>query len=231
MSARGRHRRRISLAEVAITLVTVAVILVVSWITGIGQPGRRAGTTAAQDTAARSARTQAAVATATGTCRTARQLVNEDLVATSGAIQQWRIHVDAMSQLVAGKITLQQASAFWASTRVEGARSLAFWDQVDQHYRTAGTSCTVPSAAGQNARLLTCQRRQQGADTLLARARTTLTDWRMHIGAMEALRAGKLDPGTAVRMWQQMWPRGAKTLKAYDAAYSQYDALPPCPLD
>lgn len=231
MNARGRHRRRFSLAEVAITLATVAVILVVSWITGIGQPGRRAGTTATEDAAARSARTQAAVTVATSACRTARQLVNEDIVATSGAVQQWRIHVDAMSQLVSGKITLQQATAFWASTRVEGARTLAFWDQVDQHYRSAGSTCTPPHAAGQDARLLACQRRQQSADGLLARARTTLADWRMHIGAMEALRLGKLDPGKALRMWQQMWPRGAKTLQQYDTAYAQYDALPACPLD
>ncbi len=227
MTPHGRHRKRHVVGPVSAAIATVAVLAGVWWVVNVpldqDDPSRPARTPTAS--------TQAAVVRATDDCRAARELFTEDVVAMHGAIQQWRIHIDAMTQLVAGRIDLAQAVAFWDSTRVEGKRSVAMWQRADGRYATERRSCAVPQGAGGTAAgLEACRQRQDAADAVLTVARRTLTDWEEHIGHMDALRAGKLDPGHALHLWDRMYERGKVALQDYDVAYRHLEQLPECPL-
>jgi hypothetical protein len=221
----GRHRRRGHAAAVYTALFAVVFVLSSFWLSAgdVGEIGVGPG--------GRSPMTARAVAAATGAdrgrttdpCATRRERAAELRAAAGAAMQQWRIHVDAMNQLVAGKITLGQAQVFWESSRVEGKRDQVAWHAADAAYRGAA-DCT-----GSGARAATCARWQQAADQLFDAARRSLTLWDEHISAMDALRAGKLKPADAERMWEQTWRRAGAGITAYDRAYRTYTAQPACP--
>jgi hypothetical protein len=231
MMHHGRHLKR----HVAGRLAAAIVIIAVLFGTALAVNANRGN-----DTTDRTARThleamRAAVARATDVCRSARELFTEDAVAMNGAIQQWRIHIDAMTQLTSGKIDLAQAVAFWDSTRIEGKRTLALFHRVDGRYRAAHAKCEAPTAAnesasGSTADLQACQKRQTATDAVLRDARDTLADWKMHIKDMDALRAGKLSPKHAIHMWHQMYRRGKVELARYDQDHRQLHNVPECPL-
>jgi hypothetical protein len=152
-----------------------------------------------------------------------------------GAIQQWRIHVDAMTNLTAGEINLQDAVAFWDSTRIEGKRTLRLFNRIDAAYVAARAQCQSPAAVqGSHSNAATdlesCRQRQAATDVVLADARRTLAHWKMHIKDMDALRAGKLAPKPAIRKWHQMYRRGKVELARYDADHRKLDQSPNCPL-
>lgn len=227
MTHHGRHRRRHLGGSLVAAVAVVAVLLGTAWAINSSRD---------EDAPDRTSRThvaaiRAALTEATDECRTARDLFTEDIVAMQGAIQQWRLHIDAMTQLVSGKIDLGQAVAFWDSTRIEGKRSLALWERVDGQYRSAQANCATPAGASATATdLEDCRARQLATDTVLRDARDTLADWKMHIRDMEALRAGKLGVKHAVRMWHQMYKRGKVALDRYDADHRQLNRAPECPL-
>lgn len=227
MTHHGRHRKRHIAGRFAAAIAILAVLLGTAWAVNAFR---------GSDSPDRSSRThvesmKAAVARATDTCREARDLFTDDIVAMHGAIQQWRLHIDAMTQLVNGKIDLAQAIAFWDSTRVEGKRSLALWNRVDGRYLSARASCEAPAPTqGSANELEACHDRQVATDVVLGDARVTLADWKMHIRDMEALRAGKIGATRAIHMWHRMYNRGKVALARYDKDHRSMDQVAECSL-
>lgn len=208
MTLHGRHRKRRIAGRWAVAIAILALLLGTALL--VAPSGNDRPNQASRHVEAM----QAALSRATGTCRQARDLFTDDVVAMHGAIQQWRLHINAMTQLVNGKIDLDQAVAFWNSTRVVGKRSLALWDRVDGRYLSTGASCEPPARASAS-KLRACHDRQVATDLVLRDARATLADWKMHIRDMDALRAGKLGPTRAIHMWHRMYRRGKVALARY----------------
>lgn len=134
--------------------------------------------------------------------------------AAAAALAQWRVHVGAMNQLVAGEISLSQASAFWASTRVGAKRLLARYDAAVATLANSDVSCPAePSDAGglpSPCRMaVTADRRE------LRAADTAIETWRHHVVDMEMLRMGHMSPAQATRMWLRNWRQGVDELASY----------------
>jgi hypothetical protein len=235
MTHHGRHEKRGRRPVVGPLVVAVAVVaLLAGGVWGVTHYGGEEPTAKAR-TQTHTPALRAALAKATDTCRTARDLFTPDVVAMEGAIQQWRIHVAAMTQLTSGKIDLNQAQAFWNSTRVEGKRTLKLFDRVDHRYSTAQTHCGAPAGVDDAANasaseLKTCEQRQAAVDVVLNDARKTLDDWRMHIKQMDALRAGTLNATRALHMWHAMYQRGKVELAQYDKDHRHLDRTADCPV-
>ena len=236
MTHHGRHEKRDRRPVAGPLLVAVAVVLLLAGgVWGVAHYSDGDEPAAQSRTHPQTPALQAALTKATDTCRTARDLFTPDVVAMEGAVQQWRIHVDAMTQLTSGKIQLNQAMAFWDSSRVEGKRTLKLFDRVDRRYAKAQTHCGAPAQSADSAgasanELQACEQRQEAVDAVLADARKTLEDWRMHINQMDALRSGKISPAHAMHMWHQMYKRGKVELAKYDDDHRRLDHVADCPL-
>jgi hypothetical protein len=139
------------------------------------------------------------------------------LSAARAAMSQWVVHVGAMNKLVAGQITLAQATAFWDQTRIGAkARLRAFADAISR-YDSRSVRCPPPGAqhasAGRQCAAAVAARNRQ-----LSRARTALATWRMHVGHMEMLRRGEMTASQASALWVTTWHQGQAELTAYRAA-------------
>ena len=174
--------------------------------TGSGPPSAPASSTAGDD------------GQALASCHHLWSLQQEVLTAAHPAMDQWEVHIAAMNQLVAGKITLAQAVAFWDKTRVGATHNVHAFDAADQRFRSAsGSLCAAASTPPANASpaLAACLTAVAAAGTTVGAARTTMATWSHHVHDMERLRMGTLSPAMAQQMWLQTWKQGDRELRTY----------------
>ena len=191
-------------------------------------------TLGADDTADSSSRTDTSTSTpsptATGeptaasdedltSCRALCSQQQDVLAAARPAMKQWDTHIAAMNQLVAGKITLAQATAFWDRTRVGARRNLAAYATADERLSSRASSpspTTLPAPAEAAPELEACLDAVAAARTTIDAARTTMATWRHHVHDMERLRAGTLSPAAAQKAWLRTWRQGDRELRVYE---------------
>ena len=124
-----------------------------------------------------------------------------------------------MNKLVVGAISLQQATAFWAQTRVGAQARIADFHRADRVPRRLDVTCPMSRPqGGRSPALRSCVRQVRADSHAVAAARTAVHTWEMHVGDMERLRTGKLSPAAATRMWLSMWQQGVKELHAFHLA-------------
>lgn len=210
-----------------------AAVLAAAWAMA-GSPGGDTSLATAHDpgagtrqvtprtTAGPRAADTAATPTPLQSCRHADGEVRRALDAAGPAMSQWEVHVGAMNKLVAGAITLPQATAFWNNTRVAARQHLASFRRSERQATLDPATCRHPMAAmpgmGGSPRLKACVRRLAADRRVLAAADTAMTTWRRHVVDMEMLRAGSMSPTRATRMWLSSWQEGVRQIRAYHQA-------------
>lgn len=163
---------------------------------------------------------QTAVTAAVESCRAQHAAQTPALHAAERSLQQWRTHVEAMNKLVAGEITLDQASTFWEQTRVGAADRVQRFSTDDGAYRDSDSSCpwvTDELRPGDAPALQQCRQATAARDDQLAAARVAVATWGHHVHDMERLRAGTLSPERATQLWLRSWRKGVDELDAYTA--------------
>ena len=152
-------------------------------------------------------------------CSDAAAALERPLDAARPALEQWDVHVDAMNKLVAGEITLQQATRFWDRTRLGAQRNVERFRTAWAGLEKDGVDCPAPGLLGPApAAVRSCARRVEAELGILRVARTSIDTWDKHVHHMDMLRMGTLSPDDATRMWVSMWQRGVQELDAYRAA-------------
>jgi hypothetical protein len=135
------------------------------------------------------------------------------------AMDQWELHVGAMNKLVAGAISLPQATAFWNQTRVGAKKLIADFHRADRISARQAVSCHWRHFEHHAPPALRACAREVAADAkALGAARTAVATWEMHVHDMEALRSGKLSPAAATSMWISMWKEGVHQVRVFHAA-------------
>ncbi|MGH3326573.1 MAG: hypothetical protein ACRDPT_02030 [Streptomycetales bacterium] len=167
--------------------------------------------------------TDRALGAALETCRKTWGGQQQAVKAADSSMDQWTTHITAMNRLVAGKITLDQAKAFWAKTRVGARQNVDQFHAVDERYRSASLDCPPPDvepttrAGPLSTAIETCRNGIAARDDELASARTALATWDRHIRHMEDFRAGKITATQATQMWHHMWQKGRGQMSDYRA--------------
>jgi hypothetical protein len=146
-------------------------------------------------------------------CRTLFAQELQAQLAADASMAQWQLHIDAMNQLVAGKITLAEASAYWSSTRKGAIHRVERFRRLDERLARSHHECTGAGLA--DARLTACVQATRAAGRTLDAARTATRTWRHHIREMEMLRRGDITPTRALTMWVAMWHTGQDQVERY----------------
>ena len=204
----GRHtkvRPHHYAAVVVAVLVALSFAFALAWVdsTRHDEP-----TTTAPNTATGSGGLQA--------CEKVWNAQSETLDAAGRSLQQWRIHVDAMNQLVAGEITLAQAQAFWSRTRKGAAARVAKFETADGSYADVASQCAGDSRTTKTSPALEhCVAGVRARDRAIDAGTVAITTWKHHIMDMEMLRTGQITPERATRMWLRSWRQGVKELDSF----------------
>ena len=163
------------------------------------------------------------VESAVANCRSRWLQQRQPLRAAQSSMRQWRVHIKAMNELVAGNISLAQATTFWNQTRKGAIHRIMRFDQDESRYRRTAPACstkslqqapdtTIPVGARD------CMRAAVAGDRILAAAKTAITTWQHHVHDMEMLRKGHLTAAQAIQMWQMKWHMGQRQLAEYGHA-------------
>ena len=156
---------------------------------------------------------------AISSCRQTLDRQREVLDAAQASLAQWRLHIRAMNDLVAGRITLEQATRFWDRTRVGAHRKVDHFQRTDRQLGRARGSCEVPGAdLSKSARgvVTECLAATLKHAPRVAVARVAVDTWSHHVHDMEALRRGEITPEQAVAAWNRSWRQGVEQLRVYD---------------
>jgi hypothetical protein len=152
-------------------------------------------------------------------CASVADALGVPLRAAGPAMDQWEVHVGAMNRLVVGALTLQQATAFWAQTRVGAKERIADFRDADRASRRLDVTCPMRRPrSGRSPALRSCVRQVRVDTRALAAARTAVGTWEMHVANMERLRSGKLSPAAATTMWLSMWQQGVREIHDFHVA-------------
>jgi Mrp family chromosome partitioning ATPase len=224
--------RRRRWAGVIATAVTVAVVISSVWWLSYDddQSDAHQDVAPAPSTplAATAASDQEIVDAAMEECRATWEAQAEPLDAAADTLKQWGTHIAAMNQLVAGKITLNQANAFWEQTREQAGQKVDRFLTAESAYANDRYSCRIPALDAttdvDTARLTACKRHIAQRDKALQAADVAVGTWHHHVMEMNLLRAGKLSPSRAVTLWLKAWKEGAAELKAYRVQLRHADA-------
>jgi hypothetical protein len=211
----GRHtkvRPHHYAAGVVAVLVALSVALGLAWFDRTHDTGPSAVSTPA---AGSSPTTDPELAA----CRAVWRAQSGALAAAGSSLAQWRVHVDAMNQLVAGEITLAQAQAFWNRTRKGAAARVARFEKADGTYADAAPGCPGdpggPHADQGSSQLSGCLAGVRARDRAIGAGTVAIDTWKHHIMDMEMLRSGQITPEQATRMWLQSWRQGVKELDTF----------------
>ncbi|GAA2155673.1 hypothetical protein GCM10009844_43070 [Nocardioides koreensis] len=211
----GRHtkvRPHHYAAGVVAVLVALSLALGLAWFNRFRDTGGTAEVS-------RSASSSTAVDAELATCRAVWRAQSGVLAAAGSSLAQWRVHVDAMNQLVAGEITLAQAQDFWNRTRKGAAERVARFEKADGTYADAAPGCpggsTGSRADGGSRDLSSCVAGVRARDRAIGAGTVALDTWKHHIMAMEMLRSGQITPEQATRMWLRSWRRGVRQLDTF----------------
>jgi hypothetical protein len=214
------------LGPVAIVVAVVALTTTLSWLSLEWErsPGPRDGGTPTAEPATSQtdpsdiASLQAVIDSAAQECRSAWAAQEAPLDTAAASLAQWQVHVDAMNQLVAGEITLVEATAFWEQTRIQAAAKVAAFSSADVKYVATDPSCRTPLVADDTVvveDLSACEDAVEARDEALDAARVSIRTWHHHIIDMDLLRAGELSPELALELWRRYWKQGVEELAAY----------------
>lgn len=212
----GRHTKMKAhhwAAIIGAVAVTVSLLVAVAWLdrTQNDEPSSSPPTSnpgAGRSSAAAEASRQLR------SCQAVWRSQSTTMRAADRSLAQWQVHVDAMNQLVAGKISLDQAKAFWSRTRVGAAARVKRFETAAGWYATVAPRCGA-TTAGTSRALSSCRVGVRARDRAIQAGTVAVTTWKHHIMDMEALRAGKITPQHALRMWVMNWHLGVRQLKAY----------------
>jgi Mrp family chromosome partitioning ATPase len=162
---------------------------------------------------------QAQIHAALEDCRSHWDAQDALLKTAARSMKQWQLHIDAMNQLVAGEITLRQASAFWEKTRIHAARRAERFFDADSAYTDREYSCRAPAPNWHDDRtaasLPGCRHGIAQREDAIRAARVAIETWHHHVIDMNMLRAGTMSSTRAVQLWSKYWRQGAAEVHHY----------------
>lgn len=198
-------------------LVTAGLMLTVLWWPGAGSFSEILRDDAQSAGQSPAGETTADVSASLQACRSAWDAQDPALDAAAGSMKQWKVHIKAMNQLVAGKISLEQANKFWEQTRVHAATKVRRFLNAEREYRSTDESCTASGHASgaAAAQISDCKNGIAARDEAIRAAQVAIGTWHHHVMDMNMLRDGVLAPDDALRMWRKSWKKGIQELNHY----------------
>ncbi len=147
-----------------------------------------------------------------------------ELAAARVAVDHWREHVQARTDLLAGRIDQATTKAIWKRTRLAGPTDLQHLTAATTAHQAARGGCTNTVGT----RGAACRHRLTALGAAIAAGHAAAHDWQAHLAMMAAHKAGAMDNAHAQTMWVAAWRAAPPHLTAFADADRNLARTPPC---
>lgn len=149
----------------------------------------------------------------------------EAVVRAAGtAAAGWRAHLQARTDLLAGKITREASGQIWARTKKAGPAQVANLSAaMTAQGKARGLCAKVTGSAGSS-----CKQRLAALDVASSAGRAAVSDWDHHLKMMAAHAAGAFGSQHAQDLWVAAWKGGPKNLERFALAQAALAGAPRC---
>ena len=156
----------------------------------------------------------------------AAEITATDEVVKSARIAagHWREHVQARTDLLAGKNTEAITKAIWKRTRLAGPADQARLDAATAAQQKAAGGCRRLTTAAAPA----CKKHLAALTAAAATGRAASGDWAAHLAMMKAHAAGDFGAEHAQHLWVAAWQNAPKNLNAFAQAETVLRKAPTC---
>lgn len=168
------------------------------------------------------------------TCEATVASADAAVEAAERGVTHWSEHVQARTDLLAGKIALDQTNAIFKRTRLAGPKDLEIFDAANKKYEAERSGCKDldPNAVPHTWRdtATACVERRTVAARGVDAAAAAIDDWRSHQANMRAHRDGEMTSAMAQQQWIAAWKAAPPNINAYADAIKQLADAPTCAL-
>lgn len=140
------------------------------------------------------------------------------------AATHWREHVQARTDLLAGRNSEAATKAIWKRTRLAGPADIARLGAAATEQRKADGGCAKLTGTS----VVACRQRLAALDAAASAGRAAAADWASHLAMMAAHAAGDFDAEHAQHMWVAAWTAAPKNLNAWARAEAAVAKAPAC---
>lgn len=157
-------------------------------------------------------------------CAKEVQAAEAVVLVAAAATEHWREHVQARTDLLAGKNSEEQTKAIWKRTRLLGpADKVAVNSAVAKRVATKGGCDEVPGKAA-----AFCKERLAALDAAGTAGKAAAGDWAAHLQAMAAHAEGDFGAEHAQDLWVAAWTAAPRNLDAAARATAALANAPAC---
>jgi hypothetical protein len=139
------------------------------------------------------------------------------------AATHWREHVQAQTDLTAGKNTTATTTAIWKRTRLAGPG-----DITRVSLATANLKKQAGCARLRGPAATSCSQRKAAMEVAITTGRAAAQDWSNHLSMMAAHASGNFGSIHAQQLWIDQWRAAPKNLDAFARAAAALSKAPAC---
>lgn len=156
-----------------------------------------------------------------------------DAVVAEAAIGvgHWDEHVQARTDLLAGRNTEADTKAIWKRTRLAGPGDLERFNAAVTAYNAAPPCAGAdPRTAPADLRAIldACTTRTAQGEAATAAAAAAIGDWQSHLNAMAAHAHGDMTAAQAQDQWVEAWEQAPTNIEAFNDARNALQQAPAC---
>lgn len=157
----------------------------------------------------------------TTACRAEIAAAEAVVAATRTAATHWRQHVQARTDLLAHRVTLDRTKAIWKATRLAGPADVQRVASADTAFALVRGGCArLPGSA--------CKTRLTALAEASRTGHAATRDWQHHQAMMVSHKAGEFDAEHAQSLWVTAWKTAPKNLNAFATASATLAQAPVC---
>ena len=167
--------------------------------------------------------------TALRSCATALVGAQQVVRAARPGVSDWSAHVQARTDMFAGRISVEEMDATWKPTRLAGPGDQQRFHAALRSYH-APTGCDHLGGVPQADRAVAdrCVTRARAAVRAVAAAKAAMGDWKSHLDNMASYAHGGMSSAQAQSMWVSAWRSAPRNISAYEHARGALASAPGC---
>ncbi|MPZ63630.1 MAG: hypothetical protein GEU93_20610 [Propionibacteriales bacterium] len=143
-------------------------------------------------------------------------------------VRHWNEHVQARTDMLAGRITTDKMSSIWKRTRLAGPEDQRRYATVRSGYGGAAKACAPLREVSGEPVAADCVDRAAITDQSVKAADGAMADWQDHLDAMAKFAAGGMTVTTSQELWVKAWRNAPTNINAYNDRVAELDRAPSC---